>query len=89
MDKIQVGAQLESLRNNDYFMSAVEAMKLSLVDQEDALIRDQGLSDDHLHTNMKRLAMMRVLLTDLVDTLDSYILEANNAQFEVESTFEQ
>ena len=84
MDEIRRGTELESLRNNEYFMSAVSEMKQSLVDQEDNMIRDTKLSDEELHTSMKRIAMMRVLLTDLVDTLDGYILEAQNHHFEQE-----
>lgn len=88
MDPIRRGVALESLKNNEHFMSAVSEMKQSLVEQEDNLIRDIKLSDDELHAGMKRIAMMRVLLTDVIDTLDSYILEANNKQFEQEQNMD-
>ena len=88
MDPIRMGSELESLRNNDYFMKAVEEMKQSLVEQEDSFVRDTNLSEEQLFNSMKRISMMRVLLTDLVETLDSYILRANNAQYEKEQGME-
>ena len=87
MDKVQQGTHLESLRNNEYFMGAVDEMRQSLVEQEDSFLRDPRLSEEELHTAMKRVAGLRILLTDLIDTLDSTIQEAKNIQFQQETDF--
>ena len=89
MDPIRRGSELESLRHNQYFMEAVENTRLSLVNQEDSLMRDITLESEKRRDAMERISMMRILLTDLVDTLDSYILEANNTQFEQEELFKE
>ena len=89
MDKVRQGAELESLVNNEYFMGAVDDMRQSLVDQEDNLLRDAKLSDKELHTAMKRIAGLRILLTDLVDTLEGIIQEAKNVQYEQDTAFNE
>ena len=82
MDVLRAYSELSSIRNNQHFIDAINTMKDALVEQEDALIRDINLSDEALSNGMKRCAMMRVLLTDMVEMLDGYILEAQNLQFE-------
>ena len=84
MDKIIQATQLESLRNNEYFTNAVAQMKSSLVEQEDNLLRDVLMDEQKRLKAMERIALMRVLLADMVDTLDGIIQEGHNLQLEQE-----
>ena len=85
-DPIRTGQELEVLSNNKYFSKMIEDIKMSLVKQEDDLLRDVLMDEMMRLKAMERIAMMRLLLTDLLDTMDSYIIEANNLQFEQESS---
>ena len=84
-DPIKMGLEIETLRNNEYFSKMIEDIKMSLVKQEDDLLRDVLMDEMMRLKAMERIAMMRLLLTDLLDTMDSYIIEANNLQFEQET----
>ena len=60
-------------------------MKASLMEQEDLLVRDPTVHPDTLAHQQRHIAMMRIAITDLMDTIEGYILEGENAQHEADN----
>ena len=81
MDLIRQANELNSLKNNKFFMAAIEELREDLVNQEDSLLFQVGdFSEQELLLKMKRYAMMRVLISEVVEKLDGIILRASNEE---------
>ena len=59
-------------------------LREKLTNHEDDLMTKIGLSDEELFTAMKRIATMRLLLTDVGSVLGELAIEASNETFEKE-----
>lgn len=61
-----------------------QRLREQLTNQEDDLMTKIGLSDEELYTAMKRIATMRLLLTEVGKTLGELAIEVSNSTYKKE-----
>ena len=75
---IDKGKDMAAVKETLQRWNVIEDMKMSLMEQEDALIRDISMEPDKMATMQLRIAMTRNNLNDLMDTIEGFILDGEN-----------
>ena len=80
IQKDRYASYIEELLEGGVWGHISELLRERLVNQEDELMNKIGLSDEELFTAMKRIAGMRLLLTDLETELRGLQFEFSNEE---------
>ncbi len=81
-DVISKGQDSKLLQNSHIFRHAVNDMYNRLTMNEDMLLGSSDLDERQINQKIKHYAMMRCLLSDFITTLDSFVQQAENAEFQ-------
>ena len=83
-DKIQDGIDADSLLNNDIFISAVEEVLNNYAENEEKLIADDSIDVREATARIKKNAMMRRALLDVVSELENIVFAGKDAKLDDE-----